>query len=63
MLELLMTSHGSSASRGVKQGTGCSRGLRAIHIPEAGGQRQYGPKRGKERDEEEGQRKDKMEKK
>lgn len=30
MLELLMTSHGSSESCGVKQGTGCSMGLRAI---------------------------------
>lgn len=30
MLELLMTSHGSSESCGVKQGTGCSTGLRAM---------------------------------
>lgn len=30
MLELLMTSHGSSGSCGFKQGTGCSRGVRAI---------------------------------
>lgn len=29
MLALLVTSHGSSESCGVKQGTGCSRGLRA----------------------------------
>lgn len=33
MLELLVTSHGSSESRGVKQGTGCSRELRAANIP------------------------------
>lgn len=36
MLELLVTSHGSSESRGAEQGTGCSWGLRAIHVPGAG---------------------------
>lgn len=36
MLELLVTSHGSSGSRGAEQGTGCSWGLRAIHVPGAG---------------------------
>lgn len=38
MLELLVTSHGSSESCGVKQGTGCSRGLRAITPQKAGSQ-------------------------
>lgn len=36
MLELLVTSHGSSKSRGAEQGTGCSWGLRAINIQGAG---------------------------
>lgn len=36
MLELLVTSHGSSESRGAEQGTGCSWGLRAINVPGAG---------------------------
>lgn len=46
MLELLVTSHGSSESCGVKQGTGCSRGLRAINIPDA--EDSVGPKRERE---------------
>lgn len=50
MLELLMTSHGSSESCGLKQGTGCSTGLRAINVPVAGGQRPR--KRGKQKDKE-----------
>lgn len=36
MLELLVTSHGSSESRGTEQGTGCSLGLRAINVPAPG---------------------------
>lgn len=42
MLELLMTSHGSSESCGFKQGTGCSRGLRAI-APQMQEVRKYRP--------------------
>lgn len=38
MLELLVTSHGSSESWGFKQGTGCSRGLRAVNVPDGAGQ-------------------------
>lgn len=49
MLELLVTSHGSSESWGVKQGTGCSGGLRAINIPDGGGQGQYRPKERKKK--------------
>lgn len=36
MLELLVTSHGSSESRGAEQGTGCSWGLRAINVAATG---------------------------
>lgn len=36
MLELLVTSHGSSESRGAEQGTGCSWGLRAINAAATG---------------------------
>lgn len=53
MLELLMTSHGSSGSCGLKQGTGCSRGLRAINVPVAGDQKTVQTqKRGKQEDKE-----------
>lgn len=48
MLELLVTSHGSSEPCGVKQGTGCSRGLRAINVPDE--EDSIGPKREKERE-------------
>lgn len=51
MLELLMTSHGSSESCGVKQGTGFSRVLRAItpQMQEVRGS--IDPKRRKNREE------------
>lgn len=47
MLELLVTSHGSSGSRGAEQGTGCSWGLRAINVPATGrtGERANGEER------------------
>lgn len=58
MLMLLVTSHGSFESCGVKQGAGCSRGLRAINIPDAGGQRRYRPEEmGRETKEENKERK------
>lgn len=47
MLELLVTSHGSSEPCGVKKGTGCSRGLRAINVPDE--EDSIGPKREKEK--------------
>lgn len=59
MLELLVTSHGSSESRGVKQGTGCSRELRAANIPRGREQnrpKERGEKTGRGRVEEENQR-------
>lgn len=68
MLELLVTSHGSSESRGAEQGTGCSWGLRAIHVPGAGrtGERaRPGEKRreGKGREREGWKRKERKERK
>lgn len=61
MLELLVTSHGSSEPCGVKQGMGCSRGLRAINVPDE--EDSIGPKRGKRKEKkkvgEEKQRKEK----
>lgn len=47
MLALLVTSHGSSESCGVKQGTGCSRGLRAITPQKQEVRGSTDPKKGK----------------
>lgn len=65
MLELLVTSNGSSGSCGVKKGTGCSAGLRAVTPPDAGSQRQHSRKEKEKKVRKEGQRrrKDKMENK
>lgn len=61
MLELLVTSHGSSGAGGVKQGTGCSRGLRAINVPDGRGQRRHSPEERKPRNREEKERKKRRE--
>ncbi len=47
-----MTSHGSSESCGIKQGTGCSRGLRAKSSQMQEFRDGIDPKRGKQKDRE-----------
>lgn len=61
MLELLVTSHGSSEPCGVKKGTGCSRGLRAINVPDE--EDSIGPKREKEKKKKVGEEMQRKEKK